>query len=133
MKTLGCAAAAVAVIVLAGAVPASAHPAPFSYLDIVFRDGHIDGTLVMHVIDVAHELGIAPPERLLDAALVERERQRIGGILAPRLTLRTNRPLVPQWGAVEVLKEDLAIRLRFRIANEQPGALVIDTNLFPYD
>ena len=38
--------------------PAAAHPAPFSYLDIVFRNGSIDGTLVVHVIDVAHELKI---------------------------------------------------------------------------
>ena len=31
--------------------PAAAHPAPFSYLDVVFRDGSIEGTLVIHVID----------------------------------------------------------------------------------
>ena len=37
---------------------ASAHPAPFSYLDIVFRNGGIEGTLVIHIIDVAHDLGI---------------------------------------------------------------------------
>ena len=37
--------------------PVRAHPAPFSYLDIVFRNGGIEGTLVVHVIDIAHELG----------------------------------------------------------------------------
>ena len=46
-----------------------AHPAPFSYLDVVFKDGGIEGTLVVHVIDVAHELGI-PPERVMDEAFV---------------------------------------------------------------
>jgi hypothetical protein len=30
---------------------ADAHPAPFSYLDIVFRSDGMEGTLVIHVID----------------------------------------------------------------------------------
>ncbi len=46
-------------IALSLARVASAHPAPFSYLDVVFKDGGIEGTLVVHVIDVAHELGVA--------------------------------------------------------------------------
>jgi hypothetical protein len=57
------------VLVCGVARPASAHPAPFSYLDIVFRNGGIEGTLVVHVIDVAHELGV-PPERVMDEAFV---------------------------------------------------------------
>ena len=42
--------------------PAAAHPAPFSYLDIVYRNGGIDGTLVIHIIDAAHELTITPAD-----------------------------------------------------------------------
>lgn len=110
-----------------------AHPAPFSYLDVVFRDGGIDGTLVVHVIDVAHDLGIAPPERLLETAVASAERQRIGELLAPRFLLRAGRRLTPQWQSLEVLREEQALRLRFRIPDELPGALTIDTNLFPYD
>ncbi|HXH25065.1 MAG TPA: HupE/UreJ family protein [Vicinamibacterales bacterium] len=115
------------------APPAWAHPAPFSYLDVVFRDGGIDGTLVVHVIDVAHDLGIAPPERLLENAVASAERQRIGELLAPRFLLRAGRRLTPQWQSLEVLREEQALRLRFRIPGESPGALTIDTNLFPYD
>src|SRR5687768_14175352 len=54
----------------AGARPAAAHPAPFSYLDLVFRNGGIDGTLVIHTIDAAHELSLAPPDTLLDPAVL---------------------------------------------------------------
>jgi hypothetical protein len=115
------------------ASPVAAHPAPFSYLDLVFRDGRIDGTLVVHVIDAAHDLGIAPPERLLDNAVAERERQRLAAILGPRLQLTTDHRLIPQWTSLELLRDDNALKLKFTIPGEQAGALTIDTNLFPYD
>ena len=111
---------------------ASAHPAPFSYLDIVFRNGGIEGSLVVHVIDVAHELGLEPAA-LLNQEAVARQSQQIGSLLRPRLTLRSSRLLSPTWTTVEALPNDQAIRLRYRIADEQPGALTIDANLFPYD
>jgi hypothetical protein len=124
---------AAAALVLACSAPVLAHPAPFSYLDIVFRDGGIDGSLVVHVIDVAHDLGIEPVERLLDDGLVQSQKDRIGELLQPRIVLRTDRRLTLEWQSVETLKEDQALRLKYRIAGEQPGAVTIDTNLFPYD
>ncbi|HEY1308889.1 MAG TPA: HupE/UreJ family protein [Vicinamibacterales bacterium] len=122
-----------AIAVLVWVPPAIAHPAPFSYLDIVFRGGNIEGSLVVHIIDVAHELGVNPPERLLDESLVESERHRIGEILAPRIMLRSDRRLALQWTSIELMRDELALRLKYRIPNEHPGALTIDTNLFPYD
>jgi hydrogenase/urease accessory protein HupE len=125
--------AVAALLVLGTASTAVAHPAPFSYLDIVFRNGNIEGTLVVHVIDVAHDLGIEPFERLLDNDAVSRERQRIGDLLAPRILLRGGRRLTPQWESLELLRDEQAVRLKYRIPGESPGALTIDTNLFPYD
>jgi hypothetical protein len=119
--------------VLTWAPAAAAHPAPFSYLDIVFRDGNIDGTLVVHVIDVAHDLAIDPPERLLDAGALDALRERITGLITPRLLLQTGARLTPRWTSLEPLPDDQALRLRFRIPDEEPGALTVDTNLFPYD
>jgi hypothetical protein len=110
-----------------------AHPAPFSYLDIVFRGGAIEGSLTVHIIDVAHELGVSPPEKLLDEALIERERQRIGEILAPRIMLRSDHRLTVQWQSIQLMRDELALRLKYRIPNEHPGALTVDTHLFPYD
>lgn len=112
---------------------ASAHPAPFSYLDIVFRDGGIEGTLVIHVIDIAHDLNISPVERLLENAVVERERQRIAELVSPRILLRSGRRLSIEWESLELLRDQQAVRLKYRIRGETPGALTIDTNLFPYD
>ena len=109
-----------------------AHPAPFSYLDVVFRNGGIEGTLVVHVIDVAHELGV-PPEQVMDPAYTASQQQRIGEILAPRLELQAGRRLSFEWLDLDVMKEEQAVRLRYRIPNVDAGALSIDTNLFPYD
>jgi hypothetical protein len=125
--------AAAVVLMLLCPTQASAHPAPFSYLDIVFRGGSIEGSLTVHVIDVAHDLNVTPPERVLDPEFLMRERQRILDILTPRLSLTASRPLTIQWGEIQPMKEELALRLHYRIPDEHPGALAIDTNLFPYD
>jgi hypothetical protein len=116
-----------------GGTPASAHPAPFSYLDIVFRNGGIEGTLVIHVIDAAHDLDITPFERLMENEVAESSRQRVADLLSPRIDLRTDRRLTIQWVSLEVLREDSALRLKYRIPDVTTGALTIDTNLFPYD
>jgi hypothetical protein len=110
----------------------SAHPAPFSYLDVVFRESGIDGTLVVHMIDVAHELGIQPAE-LMDASVVAKHEQRIGDVLRRRIMLESDRRLSLIWTAIELLRDDQALKLTYRIADERPGAVTIDTNLFPYD
>jgi hypothetical protein len=113
---------------------ALAHPAPFSYLDVVFRDGGIEGSLVVHVIDVAHDLGITPPERLLENDVAARERARIGAILAPRVSLRDDdQRFIINWTSLEVLRDDMALKLTYRIDDVSVGALAIDTHLFPYD
>ena len=57
-------------IVFSGVSAAWAHPAPFSYLDIVFKEGGIEGTLVVHVIDVAHELSVLP-EKVMEPGFAE--------------------------------------------------------------
>jgi hydrogenase/urease accessory protein HupE len=123
----------VALMLLVGATSAGAHPAPFSYLDVVFRDGGIEGTLVVHVIDIAHDLDIEPFEQLLNNDIVDRERTRIADLIGPRIMMRTSRRLAFEWLSLELLLEEQAVRLKYRIPDERPGALTIDTNLFPYD
>ncbi len=123
----------VAAVLLSGGAPASAHPAPFSYLDIVFRNGGIEGTLVIHVIDAAHDLNITPFERLMENAVAESSRLAIADLLSPRIDLRTDHRLTIQWISMEVLREDSALRLKYRVPDVPTGSLTIDTNLFPYD
>ena len=122
-----------ALLVCLAATRAEAHPAPFSYLDLGFTDQAIEGSLVVHMIDIAHDLEITPVDRLLDEAFVQSLRSRIFGLLTPRVQLTAGTALRPDWQGIDVLREDTALRLRYRIAIAPPGALTIDTNLFPYD
>jgi hypothetical protein len=54
---------ALVVAVWAGA--AAAHPAPYSDVGLRLEATRIRGTLVFHVYDVAHELGLPDPDALL--------------------------------------------------------------------
>jgi len=120
-------------VALVVASPAFAHPAPFSYLDIDLRGGEVDGALVVHVYDAAHDLGVSPSEQLLDPnALGPRGRQLISR-LDSRLMLRTDHPLKLEWTGVEPLPNRNSLKLTFRTRNERPGALTVRTDLFPYD
>jgi len=111
-----------------------AHPAPFSYLDLHVSASRVDGSLVLHVIDVAHDLGLESPPDLFDAAVAERERARVVAAVGPRLSIRAgDTQLTPVWGAIEPARERDAVRLSFRIDGPVPGSLAVRARLFPYD
>lgn len=122
-----------AAIVLVGSTVASAHPAPFSFLDLIVRDGGLDGTLVLHVVDIAHDLGIDPADRLLDAGEAARVRDRITALIEPRLTIRTDAASTVEWLGLEPAAERHGLLLRFRIPGPRPGALYMQPQMFPYD
>jgi len=48
----------------------SAHPVPFSYLDVQLQKTSTDVSLVVHIFDLAHDLQVTPADRLLDPAVV---------------------------------------------------------------
>ena len=112
---------------------ASSHPAPFSYLDLQIGDTGIDGALVMHIIDAAHELGISPAEGLLDPGVAAANRERIAAFVTQRLVLRADAPLSFEWGGIETVPDRQALRLTFRIRTPRPGTLGMHALLFPYD
>lgn len=128
---------AAALLCLTGAWPVFAHPAPFSYLDLTLAQHALEGRLVVHVIDVAHDLGIEPPDRLLDPAAARREARRIFDLLTPRLVVasgfsRTNGvPL--EWTGVEALADRQALRLSFRVVSDSAARVTVGCHLFPYD
>jgi hypothetical protein len=116
------------------AADAAAHPAPFSYLDLHLRDDGVRGELVLHVVDVAHDLGIELPERLLDPAVAGRERQRIIALVSPKLTIRLDgRETTPEWDAIAVAPDRHAVALNFRIRGARPASVAVHPRLFPYD
>ena len=122
-------------VLLAVAAPAPAHPAPFSYLDLHLRAGRVDGALVAHAIDLAHELGLPSPDALRDRGVIDAHQDRLFALVRQRLSLiagaTTFAPLVDR---VDILADRLALRFTLHFAVEgPPDALVVRAALFPYD
>lgn len=116
--------------------PLQAHPVPFSYLDLRIGDGVIDGWLVAHIEDVAHELGVQPSTRLLDPAFAGGRAPAIVAILSARLDVSADgHHLTPGWpSSVEVLAERQSLRMRVHYrTGGTVGRLSIEGLLFPYD
>jgi hypothetical protein len=113
---------------------AAAHPAPFSYLDIRGVPTGIEGALVVHDFDVAHDLGVDPPERLQDPALAAQYREQLTRLMDSRLSiLLDGRRAALTWTGFEVLPERQSIHLAFRHDGPKPGAIRVDAVMFPYD
>ncbi|MGH9844920.1 MAG: HupE/UreJ family protein [Blastocatellia bacterium] len=117
------------------AAPAHAHPVPFSYLDLRLDQDRLEGTLVAHVIDLAHELDVTPPEALLDPARAESKREAILSLLRSRLTIEADgRALDFELPRVEALPDRQALTLHLLFSTKAfPGVLRIQCALFPYD
>jgi len=117
------------------AAPVHAHPTPFSYLDLRLSQGQLEGELVVHVIDLAHDLNVEPAAKLLAPALAESKRDAILSLLRSRLLLTGDgQSLDPELLRVEPLleREAIALHLRFH-TSAAPGLLRIQCALFPYD
>lgn len=115
--------------------PAVAHPIPFSYLDLHVGPDQIEASLVAHMIDLAHELGVDPPDRLLNPDVARRYADEINEILGPRLSLVVaGATLVPRWLDVEVQRDRQSLKLFFEYELEGiPGSVGVSADLFPYD
>jgi hydrogenase/urease accessory protein HupE len=114
---------------------ASAHPVPFSYLDLRLQGTTIEGTLVAHMFDVAHDLNIDPPERLLDPAVAARQSRAIADLIGRRLTITADgRTATLQWRDAEVVVDRQSIRLPFSSRlDSAPGVVAVEALLFPSD
>jgi hypothetical protein len=120
--------------IAAWASSAGAHPAPFSYLDLNLDASRLHGTLVIHDFDAAHELGLDKPAELLDPEVAVRYRDRLVAIIQTRLRVSADGRLVtPTWGVINVLPDRQSLRLPLEFGSETPGAVTIDTVMFPYD
>ena len=126
--------AAAASIVLFARV-AAAHPAPFSFLDLRLEAGRVGGTLTVHDLDAAHELGLADAGSLLDAATAGRHGAALADLLARRLRLAIDgRSVAVTLSDMTPLPDRQA--LRFSLATPvsgRPGRVTVDATLFPYD
>ena len=123
-------------LILGFVVPAAhAHPVPFSYLDLRLNPGQIEGTLVAHVVDLAHDLNVEPPEALLDSKLAESKKDAIAELVRARLVLLADgQPIEVELVSITPVPErqGLSFELRFK-PNIKPAALRIQCALFPYE
>ena len=115
------------------AAPASAHPVPFSYLDLEVQDEAVEGRIRAHLTDLAPVLGVADPEDLLRPDVRAAHRARIERYLASRIALEDDAFARAEWGPIAVVDANEALELEFRIPGPPAGALSIGTNLFPAD
>ena len=114
---------------------ATAHPAPFSYLDVRIGAKDLSGRLVIHALDIAHDLQLPAPEPLADPAVVRRHSAAVSALLADRLVLLADGRRIP-WtltAATPVPGQD-AVEVSWRAPlSGTPGQLAIEALLFPYD
>jgi hydrogenase/urease accessory protein HupE len=113
-----------------------AHPAPFSYLTVRLDDSRVDAVLVMHTLDVAHDLGVSPADTLLDAAVLSANADAIRRLVRERLAVSIDgvRAALPADAAVEAMPDRAGIGVRWSLAASRlAGTVRIETLLFPYD
>jgi hydrogenase/urease accessory protein HupE len=121
---------------LAAASPAAAHPAPFSYVDVVLREEAVDVTVVAHVFDLAHDLGIASPEILLDPAEVAARRDLLAALLTPRFEIAADGRTLScrSSGAPSASPDRQSVRVPFSCAAPgKPGLVRVRAAMFVYD
>jgi hydrogenase/urease accessory protein HupE len=122
--------------ILSFAPPAVAHPVPFSYLDVRIEPGAIELTLVAHMFDIAHELGIDPPDRVLDPSVLISKGDAVLALLRGRLQITAGGRVLSEgtWSAAEPLPDRQSVRWRARYpATSAPGSVTVTATLFPYD
>jgi len=115
---------------------AVAHPVPFSYIDVRVQAVAVELTVVAHIFDIANDLQLQPPERLLDAGTVNDRAGAITQLVASRLELGADGRALTKvtWSVPEVVPERQSIRLTARYEVARPvGRVDIKTLMFPYD
>ena len=123
-------------LVAGATAPASAHPVPFSFLDVRLQPDAIELRLVVHVFDVGHDVNVTPPERLLEAGVLGPRADAITALLSKRLVLTVDgQPAADGvWSPTEAVpdRQSLQLRGRYSVARP-PGTVTVNTVMFPYD
>jgi hypothetical protein len=90
---------------------------------------------VLHDFDLAHELGLAAPEALLDPAVLERRAAQVAALVQARVSMLADGRDV-QWeiGGIRPLPDRLAVEIAWQAPVRGPvGHLTLLAALFPYD
>jgi hydrogenase/urease accessory protein HupE len=114
---------------------AIAHQTPYSYVDLHMRAGTADGRVAAHIVDLAHETGMASPESLLDSSFVARHVPLLTHALTARLDIRADgRRLTPQWDEFAITRDRKLVAFRFHaMLPGVAGRIDVMGPMFPYD
>jgi len=126
---------ALAALLVLVAPPAAAHPAPFSYLDLHLAPSGVTGTLTVHDLDAAYELGLSDADALLDPTVARRHEAALAAALTARLHLVFDgRPVPVALTDVTPVPDRQGLRFTLTtVAATAPGHVRLGTTLFPYD
>jgi len=123
-----------ALFALALAGNASAHQEPYSHVEIRVESGRMEGRVMGHVVDLAHETGLPAPDSLLDSRYVAAHLAGVHVMLESRLMLLADGRRVPlHWGAFEIVRDRKSVGFDWSADVAAPGALELHGPLFPYD
>jgi len=92
--------------------------------------------IVAHIIDVAHDLNVQPPELLLDPTALKERAAALSALFESRVRLRADGTLLTagMWSTPEALAERQSIRLAGNFPlRTPPGMLTLNASMFPYD
>jgi hydrogenase/urease accessory protein HupE len=126
----------VALLLLALTVPLAAHPTPYSYIDIRTTPDAIEVSVVAHVFDLAHDLNIDPPEKLLDPAFAAARAGALATLLSPRFRITADgRALACHVSsAPAIVSSRQSVELRFDCPVASPaGVIGLQALMFAYD
>ena len=121
---------------LLSASPAAAHPSPFSYIDVRLPGAAVELTVVAHIFDVAHDLGVPDEKLMLDPATLTARRQAIVALLQQRIQVWVDgqQATGPVWSGPQPLEDRQAILLNVRyVLPAPPSRLTLAASLFPDD
>lgn len=122
-------------VLLGSAQALLAHPAPFSYLDVRVAGDSLELTVVVHVLDIAHELNVDEAD-LVEPAGVAPHAPAIVDLVRSRLQLLADGRLLSDgaWTPPQIVPERHGLRVgaTFNL-DAMPGRVAISAHLFPYD
>src|SRR5688572_22823045 len=102
---------AVSLFSIVPGAPAAAHPVPFSYIDLRVQPSAAELSIVVHTFDVAHDLKIQPPERLLEGDALAGKADALTKLLHDRLSLSAGGVALRNaaWSAPEAIADRQSI------------------------
>jgi hydrogenase/urease accessory protein HupE len=121
---------------VAWSIPAAAHPAPFSYIDVRLNGAAVELTVVAHIYDLAHDLAVTDVSKLLEPSDLAVQRERVTSLLSGRLQLTIDgvATAINGWSPPEPLRDRQSIRIGARITLARPaGVVALSALMFPYD